>query len=411
MLFLLKLMGKDLPAPVQQESVRLESLQTLLLDFERLLFGYSYKSFVINEKEKVFVLEDSLVLYAGFLTYRERINSKINCEFDATETDALKIEELTYNNIGFSIDTNKLTELCNIKTKKNIFCYYKSFFKCDNRTIDYKTGKLAVERSIADLVDKIMPQLHIKLRNDAWPGVLYNFIVIEISFHASSKKGIGVFYTTTSPNSYVNTKCKNWISKGFTSGTLNGRFYNFEQAFKSYKSTRVQRKEVLENFLTYFVVKKYVKDKNLLINIQDEIFQNVLNNVYLSTERNNYIKPINKWTSEELVYSCVKKICKRNKIIYQHRPFFLVSPKGGQMSYDVFITGLNIAIEYQGKQHFEPVEYFGGQQAFESTKARDELKKKLSMEHGIKLIYVNYWEDISIELLKNKIFGVEPKDK
>ena len=68
-----------------------------------------------------------------------------------------------------------------------------------------------------------------------------------------------------------------------------------------------------------------------------------------------------------------KKIFKNNKVIYQHRPFFLKSDIGGQMSYDVFISGFNIAIEYQGKQHFEPIDYFGGEEAFK--KLQDILMK------------------------------------
>ena len=73
------------------------------------------------------------------------------------------------------------------------------------------------------------------------------------------------------------------------------------------------------------------------------------------------------------------------------------------MSYDVFVYGENIAFEYQGKQHFEPVEYFGGEEHFEEQRKRDDLKFKLSEENGIVLIYVNYWEDITPNLIKEKV--------
>ena len=51
-----------------------------------------------------------------------------------------------------------------------------------------------------------------------------------------------------------------------------------------------------------------------------------------------------------------EKIWKKN-IIYQYRPFFLQTEKG-QLSYDIYLIKQKIAIEYQGKQHFAPVEYF-----------------------------------------------------
>ena len=73
------------------------------------------------------------------------------------------------------------------------------------------------------------------------------------------------------------------------------------------------------------------------------------------------------------------------------------------MSYDVFITKLNVAIEYQGKQHFEAVEIFGGQEHFEKQVERDKLKKELSEKNGVKLVYINYDEDISTDLIKEKV--------
>ena len=75
----------------------------------------------------------------------------------------------------------------------------------------------------------------------------------------------------------------------------------------------------------------------------------------------------------------------------------------GQMSYDVFVCGKNIAFEYQGKQHFEPVDFFGGEKNFKEQAERDILKKKLSEENGITLIYVNYDEDVSVDLIKEKV--------
>ena len=75
----------------------------------------------------------------------------------------------------------------------------------------------------------------------------------------------------------------------------------------------------------------------------------------------------------------------------------------GQLSYDVFVFGKNIALEYQGKQHFESVDIFGGKEAFEKQKERDFIKKKISEQCGVHLIYVNYWENITKDLIKKKI--------
>ena len=54
---------------------------------------------------------------------------------------------------------------------------------------------------------------------------------------------------------------------------------------------------------------------------------------------------------------------------------------------DFYLPDYNIAIECQGIQHFEPIEYFGGEEAFKQDIERDKLKLKLCNEHGIKVVY------------------------
>lgn len=73
------------------------------------------------------------------------------------------------------------------------------------------------------------------------------------------------------------------------------------------------------------------------------------------------------------------------------------------MSYDIYICGLKVAIEYQGKQHFEPVDFFGGKENFEAQQKRDKLKAQRSKENGVKLIYINYWDDITPNLIRERI--------
>lgn len=91
--------------------------------------------------------------------------------------------------------------------------------------------------------------------------------------------------------------------------------------------------------------------------------------------------------------------------MFQYRPYYL-NQNGHQLSYDIYIPKIKTAIEYQGQQHFEPIDYFGGQKSFEAQKSRDELKRQLSKANHVKLIYINYWDSLSIDLIKNKINGV-----
>ncbi len=49
-------------------------------------------------------------------------------------------------------------------------------------------------------------------------------------------------------------------------------------------------------------------------------------------------------------------------------------------------------LEYDGIQHFKPIEYFGGEKALEGTKFRDKLKNSFCKQNNIPLIRIPYWE-------------------
>ncbi len=45
-----------------------------------------------------------------------------------------------------------------------------------------------------------------------------------------------------------------------------------------------------------------------------------------------------------------------------------------KLTFDFYLPDYNLCIEFDGRQHFEPVEHFGGQKEFESCVKRDNLK-------------------------------------
>lgn len=71
----------------------------------------------------------------------------------------------------------------------------------------------------------------------------------------------------------------------------------------------------------------------------------------------------------------------------------LTGVSGGKLSYDFglyFEGNLKCLIECQGKQHYEPVDWFGGPERFEVQKIHDELKREYAANHGIRLVEVPY---------------------
>jgi hypothetical protein len=95
------------------------------------------------------------------------------------------------------------------------------------------------------------------------------------------------------------------------------------------------------------------------------------------------------WKSETQLYLLVKKTFKNCAVIRHASPGWLAP-----QHYDIFIPELELAIEYMGQQHYEPVDYFGGQVGFKNTRDRDEKKARISKACGITIHYVKYNEDM-----------------
>lgn len=235
---------------------------------------------------------------------------------------------------------------------------------------------------------------------------MHHFIILRME-NSAGRIVYGIGETKGKVHSFILKLCKELEEKNSRSLELNGasclsfnKNQEFVSAFLSWKG--VKKRWRLENKFSYFYEDRQVKNDLEIYDIYEEIISSAQKGTYDACEFGLYNKPVNRWKSEELVYNITKKLYKDYQVIYQYKPFFLGTEKGN-MSYDIYICGLKIAIEYQGKQHFEPVDYFGGEENFLRQKERDELKAKRSVEHGVKLIYVNYWEDITPDLIKGKI--------
>lgn len=68
------------------------------------------------------------------------------------------------------------------------------------------------------------------------------------------------------------------------------------------------------------------------------------------------------------------------------------------LPFDFYLPDYNCCIEYDGKQHFEPIEYFGGQETFEYTQKHDNIKNEYCKNNGISLLRIPYFKDVEEEL-------------
>ena len=94
----------------------------------------------------------------------------------------------------------------------------------------------------------------------------------------------------------------------------------------------------------------------------------------------------------------IKKYLQKNNISFNAQQKFsdLLGTGDGQLSYDFSIPDEKygyILIEYNGIQHYESVEYWGGEAAFKKQKEHDKRKRDYAKKHGYKLITIKYTYD------------------
>ena len=380
--------------------------------FEKKLDGFSVKVINHNELERVYVLEDSLVLLVQFAIdtlpvctnaidfYADYIDHPyLEFPVESGRYYDFVIEELTPNEINFKFDrTGFVEEVERLYNMVDIgldvkYTKFKGF---------HRLYWCADTETTAERINHQIPELQLRARYDAWSGELYNYIIYEVK-DVQGRFHYAISYTKVSPKTYVNKMGKEYIKTGTFSNDNTRRDYcwDFDNAIRSWKG--MTRQQQLEEHLHYFVIQKHQKEFDDTWKYGDQLLSMAKSGVFNEMERFSYIRPTNKWITEELVYKLTKKLFKQYNVIYQHRPFYLKSSNGGQMSYDVYISGINVAIEYQGKQHFQPVEFFGGEEGFKSLKRRDAEKMDLSKKHGVKLVYINYWEEVNEKLVRSRI--------
>lgn len=96
------------------------------------------------------------------------------------------------------------------------------------------------------------------------------------------------------------------------------------------------------------------------------------------------------------------KILDKYNIVHERQKKYdgLIGTGGGKLSYDFYLPDYNLLIEYQGIQHEEPIEYFGGNESFRSQKERDKIKRDYALQNNIQLLEIWYDEDIEQKIIE-----------
>lgn len=71
------------------------------------------------------------------------------------------------------------------------------------------------------------------------------------------------------------------------------------------------------------------------------------------------------------------------------------------LPFDFYLPSQNLCIEYQGRQHYESVEYFGGEENLQYVQYHDEIKRIYCLSNNISLLCIPHWENVDDFLNEN----------
>jgi len=129
----------------------------------------------------------------------------------------------------------------------------------------------------------------------------------------------------------------------------------------------------------------------------------------LSTEIENSVreefgfrKVGEQWTSETLLFQIVSNLLPDRNILRHHRPPWL-----GGLELDIYIPSIQLAIEYQGQQHFHAIPAWGGEDALRHLQERDNRKAELCKASRVKLLTIDYTEPLTHNYVRKRL-SVQP---
>lgn len=75
-----------------------------------------------------------------------------------------------------------------------------------------------------------------------------------------------------------------------------------------------------------------------------------------------------------------------------------------KLPFDFYLPDYNMCIEFQGIQHYKPVEIFGGLKKFKEQQINDNIKRKYCKNNNIYLLEISYKDIESISEILDKVF-------
>lgn len=192
----------------------------------------------------------------------------------------------------------------------------------------------------------------------------------------------------TSYNSYMaqpSSKCRKCINK--------------QKLTETEAVNIIINKCTLRNY-TYIKFKddKYVNNKSKIMLICNK-HKHIWSLTYYNFINSDNGCPLCKESKGELT---IRTYLENSNIAFIRQKQFDKCTHINNLSYDFYLPDYNMCIEFDGRQHFAAYKYFGGDDAFKKIKLRDKIKDEYCNLNNIRLLRINYKQNI-IDILKNNL--------
>jgi len=95
----------------------------------------------------------------------------------------------------------------------------------------------------------------------------------------------------------------------------------------------------------------------------------------------------------------IEKYLKEHNIEHKTQKRFNDCKNKKVLPFDFYLPKHNICIEYDGKQHYKSIPYWGGDDAFKTRQKLDKIKTEYCINNNIQLIRIKYNENIKEKLI------------
>ena len=192
---------------------------------------------------------------------------------------------------------------------------------------------------------------------------------------------------------FTQSKAQNHLENEFNCPTCLQNRYNehTESTRLSIDEVKKKIKEIHGDFIEVIDFKNYtgVESKILFRCNRFDWHNDFYSSVHSATGKEGSGCPICKMSKgqREIIL-----ILNRKGISHETEKYF---KELGKKRFDIFINDLNLIIEYNDRQHYIPVEPFGGEKALERTQKSDKLKKQYCIDNNINYEVIRYDEVIN----------------